>query len=481
MDAAPAAASVRRDCGTRVGVGHWGPRKARWWLLQTGSGHRPGDEMSGLPAGIRALAHRTPFIDVVPVMRKRREAPFAPLHGMYAGQNVEDAELRKKYDGYSSMRKNLLLLACSTLFALLLLEAAIGVATKTGLFPIKVPTYSAALVRSPLFWHDMNPDFGVWHNPNVVNRHTKSCFDVTYRSNSYGARDVERAVNSDRRRFVVLGDSMIEGFGVSDAQRVTNVLERETGIEHLNFGTSGNFGTTQYYLLYKTLASKFTHSAVIVGLLPDNDFRDNDYEFGKQVYPDRYRPYFVGEYPNYRLVYHQTSIEQSTFRDRQSWLGLGKRILSEFTYSYNALAYFKLLVEMRLNPDIGKSQSHDPTRPYSGYYEYRKDQLDLLKYTLEQIKQVAAGRDVIIVLLPTQADFKRYDPSATPPLSAELEKFTAAKGMKFVDLLPDMVRHTKDWNSYVLQCDQHWTAEGHAVAAHYLRAKLTSLYRGPTR
>src|SRR5262245_62400166 len=83
---------------------------------------------------------------------------------------------------------------------------------------------------------------------------------MTYRSNSYGARDVERTLTSDRPRVLVLGDSMTEGLGVALEQRFTNLLERETGIEHLNFATSGDFGTTQYYLLYKTLASKFSHS-----------------------------------------------------------------------------------------------------------------------------------------------------------------------------------------------------------------------------
>jgi lysophospholipase L1-like esterase len=368
------------------------------------------------------------------------------------------------------MKKNLLLLACSTLFALLLLEAAIGLGTTAGLFNIKVPSYSLDQAHGPAFHRDMNPDFGVWHNANIVRRHIKSCFDVTYRTNSYGARDAERSLQSDKRRVVVLGDSMTEGYGVADWQRFTNVLERKTGIEQLNFGIGGSFGTTQYYLLYKTLAIKFDHVAVMIAMLPNNDFQDNDYEFGKQVYPNRYRPYLVGEYPNYRLLYHQSSIESSSFGNREGRLGPVSHLLREFTYGYNAFAYYSYYYfKVR---QLTMQQARDPPS-YSGFYDFRKDQLELVKYAFEQIKRTAGGdRDIVIVLLPTLADLKRYTPGTVPLLSTELGKFAAANGMQLVDLLPDMYRHTKDWDSYFLPCDGHWNEQGHAVAAHYLMAKL---------
>jgi len=382
------------------------------------------------------------------------------------------------------MKGNLLLLAVSLLVSLLLLEAGIGLGAKLGLFPIKVPTYS--LAHNPIFWRDMNPDFGVWHPAHAVIRHTKGCFDVTYRTNSHGARDAERALRSEAARVVVLGDSMTEGFGVDEMQRFTNLLESNTGIEHLNFGTAADFGTVQYYLLYKALASKFSHSAVLIGMLPDNDFWDNDFEFGKTVYHNRYRPYLVGEYPNYRLMYYQNSIEQSTFRDRNRLLGFGQRFLTEFTYAYNAAAYFKQLIAVRSNPALakyhaffkGSSASGDGLQPYSGFYDYRKDQLDLVKYTFQQIKKLAGERQVIIGLLPTTADFKRYDPAnPATPLSTELAKFAEANGMALVDLLPDMYRNAKNRNEYILPCDQHWNANGHAIAAQVLKDKLASAYK----
>src|SRR5262245_55834476 len=177
------------------------------------------------------------------------------------------------------MKNRLLSLAAFTAFTLLLLELGIGLVTKWGLFQSKVPTYSIMQARNPFFSRDVNPDFGVWHLPDAKTRHAKSCFDVVYSANSHGARDRERTLQSDRQRIVVLGDSMTEGVGVESASRYTDILEHESGVEHLNFGTAGTFGTTQQYLLYKTLASKFSHSAVLISMIPENDFWDNDYEF----------------------------------------------------------------------------------------------------------------------------------------------------------------------------------------------------------
>lgn len=388
------------------------------------------------------------------------------------------------------MKKKLLLLGASSLISFILLEAAIGLGAGLGLFPIKVPTYSVDQSRASTFWLDINPDFGVWHPSRAATRHTKSCFDVTYHSNSHGARDVERTMQSDRPRVVVLGDSMTEGYGVEDAQRFTNILEKETGIEHLNFGTSGTFGTTQYYLLYKALARTFSHSAVLIGMLPTNDFWDNDIEYGKAVFPDRYRPYLVGEYPNYRLSYYQKSIEQSVFRDSVSWRSRAARILAEFTYSYNAFAYFKQLVAARKAPvpaEARRTREQDffrarpasgiPSRPYSGFYDYRKDQLDLVKYTFAQIKQLAGSREVVVVLLPVAPDFARFDPAApVTPLSTELGQFAEASGMKLVDLLPEMYARVKAGDNYILPCDGHWNAQGQAAAARYQMARLALLY-----
>ena len=86
------------------------------------------------------------------------------------------------------------------------------------------------------FSADINPAFGAWHRPNGHFIHKSGCYSVEYDTNSYGARDVERSVHSSAPRVIALGDSMIEGMGQPADKRLTNILEKETGREYLNFG-----------------------------------------------------------------------------------------------------------------------------------------------------------------------------------------------------------------------------------------------------
>ena len=106
-------------------------------------------------------------------------------------------------------------------------------------WPSSKPTYH---VNYNSFWADINPDFGVWHRPNGHFYHQGGCFNVQYTTNSVGARDVERSLHSTESRTIVLGDSFVEGLGVADQYRLTNILEKQTGREFLNFGTGGDFG-----------------------------------------------------------------------------------------------------------------------------------------------------------------------------------------------------------------------------------------------
>ena len=208
--------------------------------------------------------------------------------------------------------RNLKFLAFTGLVCFILLELGLAIAAHGFDLKIETPTYTFENTQG--FWFDLNPDFGTCHLPNHSYRQRKGCYDIVYHSNSYGFRDVERERFANQSRVVVLGDSFIEGVGVETSERLTNLLEDNTGKPHLNFGMAGNFGPTQFMLAYQSLASSFEHDAVLIGILPANDFIDDDYELGHQGMANRYRPYLVGEYPNYELVYFQTACTNRAFR-----------------------------------------------------------------------------------------------------------------------------------------------------------------------
>lgn len=319
------------------------------------------------------------------------------------------------------------------------------------------------------FFHaDIDSVFGVWHPAQIEYFHSAACFTVRYRTNRYGARDVERERTADSSRVVVLGDSFVEGYGVERDARFTNVLEHRTERPHLNFGTAGFFGPTQYALLYKHLASRFTHDDVIVAILPLNDFLDDDLTFGKQVLHDRYRPYLQGDYPDYKLVYHQPEMPQTAERKVLD-LPAYRLFLHRFTYTYNMLGYMKKLVLYRL----AAPPPEDHTT-YSGYYDFTEAQFDRMRYALEQIHHQALkmGAEMRVVTLPAYHDFVRFDATGSVPLSMRLSALADSVGFAYLDLLPHMHARANEWASYFHACDPHWNAYGHRVAAEIMVEQL---------
>jgi len=369
---------------------------------------------------------------------------------------------------------NLTIFISSCIISFLTLEVTLFALNRIGyLNLLTVPTYTLAEVNTGVWIADINPNFGVWHPNYATYRHQHYCFDVIYQANSYGARDKERARVASEARLIVLGDSFVEGYGVADEDRISNRLEKNTGMPHLNFGTNGDFGPTQYYLLYKTLGQEFSHDGVLIGILPANDFADDDLTFGQAYHVTRYRPYWQGDYPNYALVYHVDTLEDSTFRPHiisapsvsESRYESVKKFLRRFSYTYDTFLQI-------IHVSRGTAEVTVDYATYSGYYEYTEPQLKRLEYSLEQIIALAGDKPVVIFTIPVKQDFERYHQVGSAPLSTALEQFSQTHHLQYVDLLPVMYRHTDNWQDYFLSCDAHWNGYGYETAVYYLEEQL---------
>lgn len=106
-------------------------------------------------------------------------------------------------------------------------------------------------------WRTQKDPWGSWHKANATDRHQQSCFDVRYHSNEAGARDTpfSQAKVGSQTRYILLGNSFAEGYGVSFEDTAQAQLEKILGVDVYNFGSDGYFGPVQYYLIYKDLAS----------------------------------------------------------------------------------------------------------------------------------------------------------------------------------------------------------------------------------
>jgi hypothetical protein len=348
----------------------------------------------------------------------------------------------------------------STSVFLVTFEAGSFISIKAGWIEVRLPGYS--LSGSDFFWKTVNPDFGVWHEPNDSMAHRTQCFDVTYTSNSFGMRDDETAKLGDHNRVVVLGDSFVEGWGVDYGKRFTDILEQKEDVEHLNFGTAGGFGSTQSYVLYKSFASDFSHDAVIFAILPDNDFGDDTPRPDDLAPGGRWRPFLVGSYPDYVLSYPAQSFHPNMRTDRRIEV-----FMEEFWVTYRVVKYYaeyfrEVTKQNAANSDDRKARRH------AGYYDYSEEQFLRLKYAIEQIKTIAGSRPMLIVTIPRHSDFERAIETGTaPPIRTALTALSAGLGVTYVDLMIDM-GESPGFERYFHDCDGHWSNKGHAKAAEII-------------
>ena len=315
----------------------------------------------------------------------------------------------------------------------------------------------------PTFWAYIDPVVGMWRYPNATLHHQTECIDEVYRTNSAGARDPERRLESIApRRVVVLGDSMAEGHGVARGERVTDLLEERTGIEHLNFGTSGSFGTIQQWLYYREYASQYDHSDVFVFILPANDFADNDIDQWKK---SLYRPYLRKQDGTFE-VYYPVEFENRNMQPR-SLFKIVKHTLENNIYVLNALRH-------GLHVFKEKTTSGQPLIPLPempSYLDYSPTDLEVMLYALEQIALLAGERNVYLFSIPVEsdADAARLD-GYSFALIDRLSEFAAQRdNVSFLDLLPGFLDYTRaeqtPFVELTLGCNKHWSILGNEVVA----------------
>jgi len=314
--------------------------------------------------------------------------------------------------------------------------------------------------REPQYWAYVDPVVGIWRYANHEWHHEEPCVDVVYRTNSMGARDRERALHSDaERRFVILGDSMVEGYALAVESRLTNVMETRTGLEFMNFATAGGFGTIQEWLLYADRLAAYDHSDVIIFIYPGNDFRDNEpSEFGADVY----RPFLRPSGDGYEVYY------PVAFEDRLTDIRPPGTVIKN-TIDNNVYALNGLRQAIHALKDL--SHGNVPARGPARYREFTDLDLDRLLYALDRLVSAAGERRVHLVTIPAEQDFDAAQNDGYAfRLVDELTAFAAARDrVEYLDLLPAMLEDAREndrtYADYELPCDGHWGRLGHAFAA----------------
>jgi hypothetical protein len=300
----------------------------------------------------------------------------------------------------------------------------------------------------------------MWKHPRATFRHANACFDVTYTSNSFGARDLERSFESPAsRRVIVLGDSFIEGWGIVDEERLTNRLETQTGFEHLNFGASGDFSVVQEWLLYEAYANKYDHSDVFLFILPFNDFRDNHPD---QFRSDLYRPFLIRQGEEFEVMY------PINFEDRET---LHRNVFSMMQNAFDNHVYLSNVLRQGFGLLSTVHASRTSADTESFYDSFSTEDLDALLHSLNRISEIAGDRNFYIFTIPVDKDLDYAKRSGTNfALTKALRRFADDReNTEFHDLTSAFVQYAEEHGiapaDFTLGCDIHWNGLGNRVAA----------------
>ena len=316
-------------------------------------------------------------------------------------------------------------------------------------------------------WRNEKNIWGAWHKKNYLQEHQSDCFDVTYLTNSVGARDEEFTIknNENKKRFILLGDSMMEGYGINKNEMFETILENENNFSLLNFGSGGDFGTLQYYLIYKNLAKNYEHEGVIVVYFPQNDLTDNNYKiwtdngWNKFGDKERFRPYSNSINNKKDYFIPENAHENDNFQfDINEKKSIFVKFLINYTWSSNSIrSILYMLRSINKSPDKDLLYSN---HNYSSFYNYDQKLLEDNIHWLKSIYEEAKKKENYLIILPSKNDMKmKIESKNKKNIHNEIEslfdlKKYNVKIINLIDYLPN------NYQKIFLECDDHYSFYG---------------------
>jgi hypothetical protein len=315
------------------------------------------------------------------------------------------------------------------------------------------------------FWTRSEPIVGIWHQPNTSFDDDRHCFKAHMESNSMGARDRERSKSlPGEERVIVLGDSLIEGLGVEYGDRVTEILEARTGIEHMNVASS-SWSTIQQWLFYENYVSDYDHTAVILFIFPANDFAEMDPEVNSTT---KYKPY-LRKLDRDMEVYYPIEFENRQTAERSRAKAI-KNGVENNLYTLNVLRYAWRTLKHK--------SWEKPGQP--DYEDFSDRDLEVMLFALGGLAQAVGDRFLYLVTIPYSEDIRYVQETGKDfRLIDKLDKFARQhEHVEMIDLLPHLRRYLEEndlpFEALTLGCNWHWGVLGNTVVAEALIERIYS-------
>lgn len=265
-----------------------------------------------------------------------------------------------------------------------------------------------------------------------VGVHRSRYFEVEYRSNEQGFRDVEREPvgRPAVRRVLVYGDSQVFGWGVARERRFTDVLEARTDrVEFWNLGVPG-YGLGQQVLAYESSGAALDTDEVA--------FLVSRWTLLRLPY----RTLFRKPKPRFRL--------DDAGGLRLDPVDADARVLSSRLYALLSPLYLPYFVDRRIR-QLRRPQTAEPPSTLPRELPHR----ELAEQVLLRARRVARSHGHRVTLLADLSD---------PAAVTHLERFAAHHGMEVLRIALDPA----DDGLVFGPRDPHWTEEAHRRIAAQL-------------
>ena len=356
--------------------------------------------------------------------------------------------------------KNFTLVVISSIFSLLLVEGVLHLVP--DLLPIEVRQALNSKGRT-------HPTIGNLPEPNSSGVIITRDFESHYTVDENGFRNAGSW--PDETEVVVVGDSLVFGYGVDASQAWPQAVSDLTGRDVLNLGLIGA-SPQQYRKIYETFARPLKPAVVVIGFFARNDFWDAD------MYATWERSGIGGNYLEWRGFGRPTA-EQYEDPFYRMLYGLRKRsfVLALLKFGRDALSGREAAAPAELTLADG-SQILLHGRDYNlktVLSEPNNETFELVVSEIRQIRDMALedGSRLVVLLQPAKEEVYRESPDApradaTAALRGRLEQLN----IEYIDAAPALEELAENGPPLYFPTDGHPNAAGYAAFAKLVSEHL---------
>jgi hypothetical protein len=278
---------------------------------------------------------------------------------------------------------------------------------------------------------------------------------VTLNARGYRGQEWPRLKSRDRRRVVVLGDSIAFGYGVSDEQAFPHLLSvRNASLEVVNLGVEG-YGPGQELLVLQREGLGEDPDLVVLAVCLRNDFVDAVLPVA--LYDG------VTPRPRFRLVEGSLVLDDTAVR--RSAAGRALQGLSDESHLFNRLS---ALVPRRDGPEEADWRQRKQ--------EALRDEDYAFRLTLALVMEMASvcrgrGIDFLVATFPNGLDYEMK-----PELADRFHESLRVAGLWVVDVGARFNALGLTPREIAIDLTGHLGPRGHAVTSEILEHEISSRF-----